>query len=46
MRDIALRSGVDESDVESILKALFSRMRVTTSAEAVAVATRRGLVGA
>ena len=44
--EIAVRSGVGEFDIEWRLKALFARMGVTTSTEAVAAATRRGLVAA
>jgi DNA-binding NarL/FixJ family response regulator len=43
-REIALRVGMDEPDVESCLRTLFARMGVTTKGEAVTIAARRGLV--
>ena len=41
---VAACLGVGTCDVDSRLKALFSRMDVSNSAEAMAVAVRRGLV--
>jgi len=46
MTEIANRLGMNEPDVETRVNTLFTRMGVTTTTEAVAVAMRRGLVAA
>ena len=45
-REIAHRLGMNEPDVQSRLNTLFTRMGVRTRAEAIAAATRRGLLAA
>jgi DNA-binding CsgD family transcriptional regulator len=44
--EVAVCFGVRMSDVGSCLKELFSRMGVSNQTEAIAVASRRGLLGA
>ncbi len=44
--EIARRLGLKEPEIESSLATLFSRMGVSSRAEAVAAAARRGLIGA
>ncbi|HYS27397.1 MAG TPA: LuxR C-terminal-related transcriptional regulator [Vicinamibacterales bacterium] len=44
--DIARRLGVNDREIESSLATLFARMGVASRAEAVAVASRRGLLAA
>jgi NarL family two-component system response regulator YdfI len=44
--EIAHRLGMNEPEVESRLTTLFARMGVTTRAEAVIAAVRRGLLAA
>jgi NarL family two-component system response regulator YdfI len=46
MIEIAQHLGMKEPDVESRVHTLFARLGVTTRAEAVAAATRRGLLAA
>ena len=45
-QEIARRVGLDQHEVDSCLQTLFTRMGVTTRAEAVAAAARRGLLAA
>jgi DNA-binding NarL/FixJ family response regulator len=44
--DIARELGVNDSEIDSSLATLFARMGVTNRADAIAVAVRRGLLGA
>jgi NarL family two-component system response regulator YdfI len=44
--DIARRLGVNDREIETSLTTLFARMGVASRAEAVAVASRRGLLAA
>jgi len=46
MADIARQLGVNDREIESSLATLFARMGVASRAEAVAVASRRGLLAA
>jgi two-component system, NarL family, response regulator YdfI len=46
LSEIAHRLGANEHQIDASLRVLFARMGVTTRAEAVAVALRRGLLAA